>query len=117
MTATTVARPRVLSAAGQLRRIRRALHEQRADRIAQVADLESRHVTAEEPPEPAQVQTLVRNARHAVSEIDAALERIMNGRYGVCTVCKQAIAWQRLEALPAAARCMPCQRAREYRQR
>jgi RNA polymerase-binding transcription factor DksA len=33
-------------------------------------------------------------------EIDAALERIDNGRYGVCELTGQLIPWERLEAIP-----------------
>jgi RNA polymerase-binding transcription factor DksA len=33
-------------------------------------------------------------------EIDAALERIDNGTYGVCELTGQLIPWERLEAIP-----------------
>jgi RNA polymerase-binding protein DksA len=42
-------------------------------------------------------------------DIDAALERIRQGSYGICTSCKQPIAAERLEALPWAERCIDCQ--------
>jgi DnaK suppressor protein len=48
-----------------------------------------------------------------IEEIDQALTRIANGNYGRCEVCDQPIPLARLEALPAAAACLPCTQARE----
>lgn len=42
--------------------------------------------------------------------VDAALERIEAGTFGQCVRCGQAIAPERLEALPWAPRCIDCQR-------
>jgi DnaK suppressor protein len=44
----------------------------------------------------------------AVEEIDAALEKIENGRYGICERCGQLIPKARLEALPYARLCIAC---------
>ena len=41
--------------------------------------------------------------------IDNALERIKNGKYGICKSCGQEIAQGRLEAIPYAALCINCQ--------
>ena len=41
--------------------------------------------------------------------IDNALERIKNGKYGICRACGQEIAQGRLEAIPYAALCITCQ--------
>ena len=41
--------------------------------------------------------------------IDNALERIKNGKYGICKACGQEIAQGRLEAIPYAALCITCQ--------
>ena len=38
--------------------------------------------------------------------IDNALERIKNGKYGICKACGQEIAVGRLEAIPYAALCI-----------
>jgi len=46
-------------------------------------------------------------------EIDAARERMTDGRYGECVDCRQPIAVERLMAQPAAARCLACQTAYE----
>lgn len=40
--------------------------------------------------------------------IDAALDRIAHGRYGICTRCGEPIAAARLEAVPHAALCQEC---------
>lgn len=41
--------------------------------------------------------------------LEAALERIATGVYGVCVGCGEPIARRRLAVLPEAARCTPCQ--------
>ncbi len=48
-----------------------------------------------------------------LSRIDAALRRLEAGTYGVCSDCEKPIAAERLGALPFAARCRPCEEARE----
>lgn len=45
-----------------------------------------------------------------LSQIDGALERMREGRYGVCDVCGKAIPLARLQALPYALACINCQR-------
>ena len=40
--------------------------------------------------------------------IDAAFNRISNGRYGVCLRCGKPIAEERLNAVPQAVFCMAC---------
>lgn len=45
--------------------------------------------------------------------IDAALQRIADGSYGLCLECGQPIATSRLHANPMAMRCVGCQEALE----
>jgi len=52
-------------------------------------------------------------AKHAIEEIDAALQRIADGRYGTCAACGRGIAAKRLQALPATRFCVECARAQE----
>jgi RNA polymerase-binding protein DksA len=59
--------------------------------------------------------TLEENSEHVLSEIEAALKRIEEGTYGICTSCGRSIAPERLEARPWATLCIDCQRAREGR--
>jgi DnaK suppressor protein len=47
-------------------------------------------------------------ARTQVSAVDAALERLAQGRYGVCEVCGQPIGAERLAARPSATTCVRC---------
>ena len=54
--------------------------------------------------------TLEENSEHVLAEIDAALKRIDDGTYGICTNCGQAIAPERLEARPWATLCIDDQR-------
>ena len=56
------------------------------------------------------------NEQH-LAAIDAALARIDSGTYGACTSCGNAIAPERLEALPWAALCIDCQRQAGPRRR
>jgi RNA polymerase-binding protein DksA len=58
--------------------------------------------------ERSQVGALVDQAREHVAEVDAALERVEDGTYGVCASCGQPIAPARLEARPVARTCITC---------
>ena len=50
-------------------------------------------------------------------QVTEALERIAEGKYGVCLACQEAISPKRLAALPWAALCFQCQQAAENRRR
>lgn len=58
--------------------------------------------------ERSQLDALVQQARHHVSEIDAALERLDADTYGICERCGRPIAPGRLEARPVARTCIEC---------
>jgi DnaK suppressor protein len=62
--------------------------------------------------ERSQIGALVRQVRHHVAEVGAALDRVEAGTYGVCEVCGRDIGAPRLEALPAARVCIACASAR-----
>lgn len=49
----------------------------------------------------------------AVRAIDSALDRIVDGTYGECAECGEAIAEKRLQALPWAECCRDCQERAE----
>lgn len=53
------------------------------------------------------------NADHLLESIDAALARVADGAYGKCERCGQAIAPDRLDALPWATKCIECKRLEE----
>lgn len=54
----------------------------------------------------AQAQALLARARADLAEIDAAFARLDAGTYGICEVCGRDIPGERLEARPAARRCV-----------
>ena len=58
--------------------------------------------------ERSQVGALVRQAEAHLAEIDAALVRVADGTYGVCTVCGRPIPEERLAVRPAATTCVGC---------
>ena len=50
-----------------------------------------------------------RDARE-LAAITSALDKMAHGEYGVCVDCGSDIGYARLEAQPAAARCIECER-------
>ncbi len=52
-----------------------------------------------------------------VAQIDAALEGLGRGEYGLCRDCGASIGLARLKALPFAQRCRPCQGRAEQEER
>jgi len=55
--------------------------------------------------------------RMLLEAVDAALARLDAGTYGRCTSCGSPVGAERLEALPAAALCIECQRGVVVRRR
>ena len=51
--------------------------------------------------------------RRALEEIDAAAERLANGKFGICETCAKPIPFERLRALPATRLCFACEDATE----
>jgi DnaK suppressor protein len=50
-----------------------------------------------------------------IAAVKAALGRIDDGSYGLCTRCGEAVGEKRLQAFPEAALCISCARALEIR--
>ena len=59
--------------------------------------------------------TLEDNVERALAEIDAALKRIEDGTYGICTNRGEEIPVERLEAIPWTTLCIDCKRLQERR--
>ncbi|MCD6405280.1 MAG: TraR/DksA C4-type zinc finger protein [Planctomycetes bacterium] len=67
---------------------------------------------------------LERHSLYAIAEqeaqelrlVDAALEKIENGTYGICEECGERIERSRLKALPYAVLCLKCKEAEEMEQ-
>ena len=58
--------------------------------------------------ERARVAALLAESESNLRDLDMALEKLAKGTYTVCEGCGGTIAWERLEALPAARRCIEC---------
>jgi len=95
----------------QLAELRAMLEEQREFRLDQLSQL---HQPAPQGPlasaDPEIFRSLVAGAREALRDIQAALWRMDEGRYGWCVSCGHGVEVERLEILPQTARCMACQR-------
>jgi RNA polymerase-binding transcription factor DksA len=57
-----------------------------------------------------QVSGVLDAAVRELDELDAAIERVASGDYGICRRCGQAIDPARLDARPGAALCIDCAR-------
>ncbi|MDR6174170.1 DnaK suppressor protein [Nocardioides zeae] len=104
----------------------RALRTERAATLARLARLREEHAAfvaasrdsnADDEHDPegatiaferAQVETLLREGAERLREIDAALDRVARGAYGVCVVCGRPIDPARLAVRPSATTCVPC---------
>src|SRR5437763_13438307 len=60
--------------------------------------------------ERARVGALLEQARVHLGDIEDALRRIEDGRYGRCEICLQQIGAERLAARPVARTCIACAR-------
>ncbi len=108
-----------MDARARLEEERRSLLAAIARRDADVAGIvaarEGSNVDDEHDPEGAtiafersQADHAADSARGRLAAVELALGRVDDGTYGVCEVCGEPIAEGRLEALPAATRCVRC---------
>ena len=100
--------------------LRASLEQERSDLAARLAEMgmglgdgelaydqnfaDSSQVTAER----GEAEALAGSLRESLGDVEAALAKLDNGTYGVCEGCGQPIAPARLEAKPAARRCIDC---------
>ena len=61
------------------------------------------------------VDALGNEARVEIAKISAALVRLENGRYGICTECAEPIEADRIKVYPYADECIDCARFDERR--
>lgn len=107
----------------QAERIRAQLQQRKRqlqERVTRV-DADMRHenepLSADSPDQAIQRENedVLRNIGGAaaveVAQINAALQRLDAGTYGLCTECGASIEAERLRAVPHAAHCMGCERA------
>ncbi|WP_055554926.1 TraR/DksA C4-type zinc finger protein [Streptomyces sp. NBRC 110028] len=98
--------------------LRENLHEQRLfrqEQLRQIAaapraeDLLRRRSAAQ-----AEVHVKVAaSARMVLADVEAALRRIAEGRYGTCHLCRRPVERDRLMIVPQARYCARCQQVRE----
>lgn len=69
---------------------------------------DSSQVTAER----GEAEVLANKLRDTLSDVEAALQKVEAGTYGVCESCGKAIQPARLEAFPSARLCIDCASAR-----
>jgi RNA polymerase-binding transcription factor DksA len=113
--ARTIARSTAGLFGRQLPAIRADLDKQRRFRSERLEELAVDAVDAAEAMATADqnrfevTRVLTLAAEAALSEIDAALQRLEEGSYGICERCAEPIRWERLEVLPMSRLCTPCQ--------
>jgi len=98
--------------------VRQRLEAERARLRAQLAEIgglafdegfaDSGQVTAEK----GEVDALAGTLRENLAEVEDALAKLDAGTYGTCERCGGPIGEARLEAMPAARRCITCASAR-----
>ena len=102
------------------------LEEQRAATVTRIAEMragfdgmvaasEGSNADDEHDPEGvtiaferSQLGALIAQAENQLTEIEHAVMKISDGRYGVCESCGKQIAPERLEARPIARTCIKC---------
>lgn len=62
------------------------------------------------------IVTVTEDMQHILAQVNAALERMNEGTYGVCQRCGKPIGEERLEAFPYVAYCIECQSILEREQ-
>lgn len=105
---------------GDLAGLRENLHEQRLFRKEQLQQIAAPSQTRAERIRGRQAASqievhvkLAASARMVLSDVEAALEQMDQGRYGRCHLCAQPIALARLKIVPQARYCAHCHQARE----
>ncbi|WP_280853838.1 TraR/DksA C4-type zinc finger protein [Streptomyces sp. SAI-041] len=100
--------------------LRENLHEQRLFRQEQLHQLSaaatSRADTPNARPTASQLEVrdkLTASARLVLTDVEAALQRMDQGRYGTCHLCRGPIARELLMIVPQARYCARCRQVRE----
>ncbi|MEE4592447.1 TraR/DksA C4-type zinc finger protein [Streptomyces sp. DSM 41524] len=114
----TIDNPAARLSPEDLAALRENLHEQRLfrqEQLRQIAaapraeDLLRRRSAAQ-----AEVHVKVAaSARMVLADVEAALRRIAEGRYGSCHLCRRPVERERLMIVPQARYCARCQQVRE----
>lgn len=89
--------------------IRAFLNEEFAAQTARLRELEELTADTGDPSQAHDRAALVAATRQNIEQISGALRRIEEGAYGRCEKCGNAIPVERLQVLPHARFCVPCQ--------
>jgi len=92
----------------QIAMLRNMLDEQRRFRIDQLTEPAPPPGTMSQP-ELEVREAVLSSAQLALADVEAALDRMRSGTYGSCVHCGRQLPIERLEVVPQAALCMPCQ--------
>jgi DnaK suppressor protein len=107
-----------------LSRFRNALHSQRAELMSSLGlrmdSLSSQGRVSEEDQASITHEEFISLTRNRIEhdklkQLNAALERLSQGCYGLCLECGESIAPKRLAALPWARYCIHCQEMASHR--
>lgn len=98
--------------------LRENLHEQRLFRREQLRQIAAAPRTGTLPRHRSAAQAEVQgkladSARMVLHDVEAALERMAEGRYGGCHRCRRPVDRERLMIVPQARYCARCQHLRE----
>jgi DnaK suppressor protein len=89
--------------------VRASLSEQFALQTARLKELTEISADTGDPGEAHNQAALLASTRRSLEQIIGALGRIADGSYGCCEKCETPIPAERLEVLPHARFCVPCQ--------
>ncbi|WSM59969.1 TraR/DksA C4-type zinc finger protein [Streptomyces sp. NBC_01707] len=105
---------------GNVAALRESLQEQRLFRqgqlqqIGEVSQARADKVRGQQCASQIEVHIkLAASARMVLADVEAALQRIDQGRYGRCQLCTRPIVLDRLRIVPQARHCTRCQQVRE----
>lgn len=92
-----------IALAGEVEHLRRSRTDQTGDRASAAFDSGSEEMSGQ----------LAELEARELNQIERALTRLKQGRYGICELCQARIPLARLNALPYSTTCISCQRAME----
>jgi DnaK suppressor protein len=96
-----------------LPRLRAELEQQQRFRLDQIDQLASEAALAADEARRQVIRALTMAAEWTLGDINWALQRLDRGTYGTCERCTAPVPSERLNVLPMARLCMPCQRRSE----
>jgi DnaK suppressor protein len=96
-----------------LPRLRAELEQQQRFRLDQIDELASEAALTDDEARWQVMRALIMAAEWALGDINWALQRLDRGTYGTCERCTAPVPLERLNVLPMARLCMPCQRRSE----